>query len=127
MYRVDRLLCAVLVAHQRFIAQFRIPVAIIVLADYFHGMPELEEIDAPGVDTVRAAWIIDLFNRSGGKAIAPVHRNPGANRRTEHDRPGDERSCGAVRAGRFDRRWTIGRGNSDSCRRPPVRDNVTDR
>ena len=79
-YRVDRLLFAVLVPHQTFIAQFRIPEAIILLADYFHGMPELEEIEAPGVDIARAAWIIDLFNRSGRKAITPVRRNPGANR-----------------------------------------------
>jgi hypothetical protein len=123
-YRVDRLLLAVLVPHQRFIAQFRIPKAIIPL-DYFHAMPELEEIEAPGVDVACAAWIIDLFNRSGRKAIAPVRRNPGANRCTEHDRLGDERNSGAVCAGRVDRRSAIGRGSSDCCHRPPVRDKIT--
>ncbi|WP_205877539.1 hypothetical protein [Mycobacterium camsae] len=68
--RSVQLLRALLVLHKTFITRFRTSDGISLLADYFHGIANLEPVDAHSTDMVRAAQIIDRYGHDDSEAIA---------------------------------------------------------
>jgi hypothetical protein len=70
--RAAQLLFSLLVLHKTFIARFRTPDGIDLLADYIHGIAQLDADEPPNIDIVRAAQILEHHGHSNRKAIAEV-------------------------------------------------------